>query len=370
LKETALRMIMKRSSSTLLSASLGLFLIAVSFPTTGIAQDTTAGQCAKFVQKFRAAQIKVGFQSRFTTPTFKPEASRTIRGLPVYVAMVDNKDEMAVACDADGTLASVSIDGHSAEDADFNRMSAVAVSVISALSDTVSKTESGDIYFKLYQSAEARLRSVPNTADKGVDATDKWNNLAIRMTHFPSRAMRFEVAKSADFMKDTALPPAATTSSSDQSGRQWRCDASDPDGRTGMADVSGMGGNVAPPIPEKGTCVVRAQPHHLYRNPRPLLGRVVEMKEMGCYRHDYGDYRCIPYQAHLKSSEANRVVISAPEIAGDGLQDLIDENCPTMRRGLESRSCKFKISFELLKFATDHTETIRSIQTSRIWLIP
>jgi hypothetical protein len=358
------------SAKSLLWTTFSIILLATVSPGEASAQTVaSAAQCTPFVDKFLAAQARVKFEGRFARPDFRLDASRSLNGLPVFIALIDDKDEMRIACEANGRLASLSVEGNSAEDADFNRMSAIAVSVISALSDDISKTAAGDLYFKLYQTAEARLRSVPNTAGKGITATDKWNEMAIRMTHYPSRAMRFEVARSVDLLMNdpAAVQPRKPAA---QSEREWRCDASDPDGRTGMADVSDKGGNVMPPVPEKGACVVRAQPHDLYRSPGRLLGRTIEVKDMGCYRHDRGDYRCIPFQAHLKSAEHNRVIVMAPKIAGEGLQDLIDENCPTMRRGLESRNCRFKISFDLLEYGTDHTETVRSIKSDAIQLTP
>ena len=124
--------------------------------------------------------------------------------------------------------------------------------------------------------------------------------------------------------------------------------------------------NVMPLRLPKGKCIVRAQPFHLYRAPSPLLGRTIEMKEMGCYRHDESEYRCVPFMAHKRSAE-NGVIIRAPAISD---QDRIDSDCPTLRRGLESRRCKFTIRFKELEFGTDHMETVRWVSTGPISIVP
>lgn len=343
-----------------------IFFVLVSlsalfvFTKDGLAWAASGRQsCDDYIVALNDAKSRLGLEGRFPSLALEQYESRELKGNPVLVARNLGASRAYIACDDLGRLASL---GVTSPDVDFNVFAALAISAMGSISKEGADRELGSRFFSIYKQAESTL-----SGDKPGTGSYPISGYSVRITLFPSRALRLEIAAvHQPYMFEASglgSDKAAAVDPVDETA--WRCEPNDPDGIHGMGNFTGNS-NVMPPRLPKGKCIILAQPFDLYRAPSKLLGRTVEMKEMGCYRHDEDEYRCVPFMAHRRSAEYG-VIIRARAISD---QDRINSDCLTLRRGLESRRCKFTIRFKELEFGTDHMETVRWVATDSISIAP
>lgn len=311
-----------------------------------------ASACEPFLAQLDRARSELKLQERFPLPKLELNEKRD-----TFVADNVPGIRLAIKCDSAGSVLSLSYAGSSAQDDDFNRFAGFSVSTAAALEPGDPVRSFSNVFFDWFSAADTRMRANAVKGEPGVSER-AFGRYRARLTLSSDRRYRVDMAQHGAYLAYWPIPkPVIQTD-------QWRCIASDPDGKVGAINLSGASG-MQPEFPS-GTCIVRAQPSDLVRAPRRLLGRRVEISSLGCYQHGPHDFRCLPFMAHRFSSPENSFMLMAREFTGDEAIAQMREACPTLRRALESRDCQFSVLFTLVGARTDQMETMRIVDTEKI----
>jgi hypothetical protein len=219
------------------------------FMKDGVAWAASGGQsCDEYIVALNDAKSRLGLEGRFPSLALERYESSELKGNPVLAARNLGASRAYFACDDLGRLASL---GVTSPDADFNIFAALAISAIGSIYKEGASQELSSRFFSIYKQAEGTL-----SGDKPGVGSSMFSGYSVKITLFPSRALRLEIAaihqpymfeaKGLGGDKAAAVDPVDETA--------WRCDPGDPDGIRGMGNFTGNS-NLMPPRLPKGKCI-------------------------------------------------------------------------------------------------------------------